>query len=145
MEKHYNDPIYKVAQSILSRCNNKNAGNYQRYGGKGIKCLLGNNAKEVYQKLLTVKGYKKGLQIDRINSKKHYELGNLRWVTPKENCLNRSSCKSIEFYEIKPTRRDTFKVICKARGWKFDDFKETFTGIKDKRLKKYFLYKKMED
>jgi hypothetical protein len=30
-----------------------------------------------------------GLQIDRIDNRKHYEKGNIRFVTPKENSNNR--------------------------------------------------------
>ncbi len=32
----------------------------------------------------------KGLQIDRINNDGHYEKDNIRFVTPKENCINRN-------------------------------------------------------
>lgn len=83
------DRRYNTARNILRRCNNKKDKFYHRYGGRGIECRLGDSASEVYKNLLLIDGYEESLTIDRIDNNGHYELGNLRWVTNKENAQNR--------------------------------------------------------
>jgi hypothetical protein len=86
-------PIYAVWQGIKSRCYKPSHRSYQRYGGKGIsvcdRWLY--SFENFYQDM--GEGYKKGLDIDRINNKGNYEPGNCRWSTRAENCRNRSSTR----------------------------------------------------
>jgi len=77
------------------RCNNPTGRDYYRYGGRGIQNKF-NNPDEFKNYVIDVLGYNtynkiKGLQIDRIDNNGHYEKGNIRFVTPKENSNNRSS------------------------------------------------------
>lgn len=122
------EPLYWVGTAILQRCNNPKNPWFKNYGGRGIKCLLGKTSKEVYLELLKIKGYKKGLQLDRINNDGNYEHGNLRWVTSSENNFNCRRSKDISYYEKVPIRRCNFKVLCKRRGINFEDFEETPSG-----------------
>lgn len=87
-------PLYKTASNILSRCNNPNHDSYPNYGGRGIKCLLGDNAHDVCLALSHVSGWEKGLEIDRIDVNGHYEIGNLRWVNHSENNHNQGPKKN---------------------------------------------------
>lgn len=81
-------PLYKVLQAIKLRTNGHYDDIYKR---KGIKlCNEWNNFLNFYNWAIKA-GYKKGLQIDRIDSNKNYDPSNCRFVTPKENCNNREN------------------------------------------------------
>ena len=73
---------------MRKRCNNKNHKSYKNYGGRGIKvCPEWNNFGTFYNDMIS--GYKRGLQIDRLDNNKGYFKLNCRWVTPSENSSNR--------------------------------------------------------
>jgi hypothetical protein len=83
-----------------TRCTNTKNQDYHNYGGRGIKFRFQSFA-EFFDHL----GPKPtdNYQLDRIDSDGHYEPGNVRWVTPKENQRNRKTTKTIFFRgEIKP-------------------------------------------
>lgn len=105
---------YDRAYEILRRCNNPLALNYNDYGGRGIKCLLGNTPKEVAAQLETLPGYKPDLELDRIDVNGDYTFehpehgtdvyvdkygcickGNLRWVTRRLGNLNKRNSLSL--------------------------------------------------
>ena len=80
--------LFNLYSTIKMRCTNKNRQNYARYGGRGIGlCDEWNNAINFVQWSLK-SGYKKGLQIDRIDNNKGYFPDNCRWVTPRQNAQN---------------------------------------------------------
>ena len=91
LKKH---PLYGVWKGIKKRCRNEKEKCYEYYGGRGIS---------VYQewienfipffKWALENGYKKGLEIDRINNNGNYEPKNCRFITHKENCQNRRKKK----------------------------------------------------
>lgn len=79
--------------SMRTRCTDVRRKNYHRYGGRGIKCNFKSFQEFVdyvvnILKITTLKQIK-GLQVDRIDNDGHYEPGNIRWVTPKENISNK--------------------------------------------------------
>lgn len=90
----WHNKMYNRAKGILERCNNPNNNSYKNYGGRGIKCLLGENIEDVICNLESIDGYFEGAQIDRINNDGHYEIGNLRWATASENTHNIRKLKS---------------------------------------------------
>lgn len=80
-------------RQIKERCNNPKTVGYKYWGGRGIKCLF-KSANEFIDYVTNDLGYDtieklKKLQIDRIDNDGHYEKGNIRFVTAKENCNNR--------------------------------------------------------
>lgn len=86
--------LYSRWLGIKCRCYNKNFKQYKDYGGRGIKMCdewLYNFDSFYYWSLKN--GYKKDLQIDRINNDGDYEPNNCRWVTPRENANNRKRSK----------------------------------------------------
>lgn len=89
--KMSNTSVYNSWLSMRERCNNKNTICWSNYGGRGISICKEWN--ESFEKFMEDFGhtFKEGLQIDRINNDGNYELGNVRWVTPKQNSRNRSS------------------------------------------------------
>ena len=86
--KMYKSSTYSSYRAMLSRCNNPNRPNYHYYGGRGITVCK--RWKDSFHNFLTDMGIKpEGHQLDRTDVNGNYELGNCRWVTPKENANNR--------------------------------------------------------
>lgn len=82
-------PLYTVWIAMRGRCNIPSFSNYKNYGGRGIKiCDRWNNNFEAFWEDMS-STYQPGLQIDRVNNDKGYELSNCRWVTPSQNAKNR--------------------------------------------------------
>ena len=81
--------LRQVYGAMKNRCNNQTNNRYKRYGGRGIKCRF--TSDEFVDYVVNVlKVNPMGLQIDRINNDGHYEVGNIRFVTCKENNNNKS-------------------------------------------------------
>ena len=82
---------YFIWRNIKTRCYNKNAINYPRYGGQGVKmCDKWRRSFAEFWEDMGDK-YFDGAQIDRIDNDGHYEPSNCRWVTLKEQASNKSS------------------------------------------------------
>ena len=75
--------------TIKQRCNNPNRNQYKDYGGRGIKVLFESSDEFVDYIVDVLKIDPRGLEIDRVNNNGNYEKGNIRFVTPQENCNNR--------------------------------------------------------
>lgn len=85
------EPWYKVWSGIIQRCTNKRSTGYKNYGGRGIKVCNEWKSSSGFKQWIDNTDYEKGLQIDRIDNDGNYEPNNCRWVTPKENSLNKRS------------------------------------------------------
>lgn len=86
-------PLLKVWRQMISRCseNEKSDKNKRFYFDKGVRVSDEFKDWEFFYNWALKNGYKKGLQIDRINSKKEYSSKNCRWVTSKINGNNREN------------------------------------------------------
>lgn len=85
-------PLYKVWASMKQRCENPNSEFFQNYGGRGISvCELWSKDFKSYHDWCIENGWKKGLEIDRINNDGNYEPSNCRAVKPVINARNKSS------------------------------------------------------
>jgi len=86
---HVNTPTYRSWSSMMTRCNNKNFAQFKYWGGRGIKvCERWND----FANFLADMGERPaGKTLDRFpnNETGHYEPGNCRWATPKEQVNNR--------------------------------------------------------
>lgn len=83
-----NTRMYKIWSNMLTRCNNKNSPNYYRYGGRGT--MVCKRWLKFYDFYIDMKdGYADNLSLDRVNNKGNYTKKNCRWVTVKEQALNR--------------------------------------------------------
>lgn len=93
--------IYGRWASMKSRCYDVNNRNYKHYGGRGIKvCDEWLYSFSNYYYWCINNGYKKELQIDRINNDGNYEPSNCRFVTPFVNVHNRRCSKKQANTEI---------------------------------------------
>lgn len=79
-------PEYKSFDGAQQRCRTPNHPGFHRYGGRGIEFRF-----RSFQHFLSELGYKPSPThtLDRINNEGHYEPGNVRWATPKEQADNR--------------------------------------------------------
>lgn len=80
--------LYRRCQAQQDRCNNPRSTSFERYGGRGIEFRFAgpNEAARWIEENLGIAD--RTMQIDRINNNGHYEPGNLRWATSKENMQN---------------------------------------------------------
>lgn len=80
------DKEYKAYYLAMSRCTNSKNNKYHIYGGRGIQFKF-NSFNEWYAELGDAPSPTHS--IDRINPDGHYEKGNVRWATIKEQRNNR--------------------------------------------------------
>lgn len=79
------DGIYGAWYAMIRRCNNKEYERYYDYGGRGIKVCEDWFDVVKFRNWAYENGYKKGLQIDRINNDGNYEPSNCQFITGAEN------------------------------------------------------------
>lgn len=100
---HSKERLYRIWLGMNSRCNNKNADNFQWYGGRGIKICDEWNNFMLFRQWALSSGYADNLSIDRIDSDGNYCPENCRWASYKEQQNNRSNNRIITYNNIKYT------------------------------------------
>lgn len=87
--------LYGIWAGIKDRCHNPKGKDKARYKDRGIIVCdeWRDNFKAFYNWAIT-NGWKKGLQIDRIDNDGNYEPNNCRFVTPRQNALNKRRLNS---------------------------------------------------
>ena len=89
-KKHY--ILYTKWQGMKRRCKGTNPNDKHSYIDKGISvCEEWANNPVAFCEWAISHGYKKGLELDRIDNDKGYSPENCRWVSHKENCRNRGN------------------------------------------------------
>lgn len=82
--------IGNVWGSMRNRCYDPKNQSYIRYGGRGITvCDEWRNNIVSFYNWCNSNGYKKGLELDRIDNDKGYSPDNCRFVTPMQNSRNK--------------------------------------------------------
>lgn len=88
-------PEYVVWLSMKDRCHNPNGLSYPNYGGRGITvCDEWRHSFDTFLRDMGPRPTPRH-QIDRIDNDLGYEASNCRWVTPSENCNNKSTNRLI--------------------------------------------------
>ena len=77
--------------NMIQRCTNPNSTYFPRYGGRGITDCHEWRTRNNFKEWALSHGYRNDLTIDRIDNDKGYFPDNCRWVTPSQNCCNRST------------------------------------------------------
>jgi peptidoglycan/xylan/chitin deacetylase (PgdA/CDA1 family) len=87
---------------MKSRCTNPNHPSWPRYGGRGVEFRFA-DVETAAAWIAENLGLHAELEIDRIQNDGHYEPGNLRYATRRENNLNRSNTKLDPAWVFNPT------------------------------------------
>lgn len=81
--------LYKIWSNMKSRCYNKSATRYERYGGRGITvCDEWRKDFMAFYNWAYSSGYEIGLSIERININLGYSPSNCKWILKSEQSKN---------------------------------------------------------
>lgn len=84
-------------EAARQRCTNPNDAGYRSYGAKGVEFRFTSvSAAAVW--VMENLGLHKSKELDRADCCGHYEPGNLRWVTRKQNAANRRTGHTINLH-----------------------------------------------
>lgn len=92
-------PEYHTWASMIKRCTNRNCWAWKNYGGRGITVCdrwrdsFENFLADMGRRPLGRNGKRPLYTLDRINNDGHYEPGNCRWATWKEQAQNTRKAK----------------------------------------------------
>lgn len=91
LRKH---PLYHIWKDMRYRCHSENSKANTYRENNIVVCENWRNDPSTFIRWAENNGYKKGLQIDRINNDGNYEPSNCRFVTNRENTLNKTRLRS---------------------------------------------------
>ena len=94
---HDNPHLYKKWNHMKSRCENQKDISYKNYGARGIHLCKEWQDYDVFYEWAIINGYKKGLEIDRIDPNDGYNPNNCRFVTRKQNNRNQRKTRYYVF------------------------------------------------
>lgn len=84
-----NSPTWVSWQSMITRCTNSNTAGWKHYGGRGIRVCDRWRGREGFERFLVDVGVRPtGKTLDRIDVNGHYEPGNVRWASAKQQARN---------------------------------------------------------
>lgn len=90
--------LHNIWYGIIRRCTRPSNSMFDYYGGRGITvCNQWLNSYEEFKEWSISNGYADDLTIDRIDNDGGYTPNNCRWVTYKEQGLNKRNSRMVEF------------------------------------------------
>lgn len=99
-KNHVRYSLYWRWRNMRIRCTDPSHRDYENYGARGIRVIGAlNNFKDYKEYVLNLPkpegfDYSAKFHLDRIDNNSNYEVGNLRWVTVKENLENSRNVKN---------------------------------------------------
>ena len=88
--------IYMIWDHIRARCRNQNNPGWKNYGGRGIEiCNEWFDSFPSFYEWAMKNGYEDTLTIDRRDNNLGYNPDNCRWITSRQNSLNRPKRRSV--------------------------------------------------
>lgn len=108
-------PLYRVWGSMIDRCSRSTCRSFHRYGGRGITvCDEWRDDFAAFYSWAMSNGYRKGLEIDRVDNDGPYAPWNCRWIPSKENCRNTSVCVPVSIVDLSTGQTVTASTISEA-------------------------------
>lgn len=89
-------PLYGVWRGMLDRTTNPGHAEWSNYGGRGITVCTRWHRFELFAADMAA-GYRRGVQLDRINNDGDYSPSNCRWVSHQANQRNKRTNHRIEW------------------------------------------------
>lgn len=103
---------YTIWSKMIQRCKDKNAINYNDYGGRGIKvCDNWEKFEGFWESMKST--YQNNLTLERIEVNGNYEPSNCRWATELEQANNKRNTVFIEVDGLKISSQDW----CREHGF----------------------------
>lgn len=137
-------PLYSRVAGVVQRCTNPKMKAYKNYGGRGITVCDEWKTDFSVMIMYIVDMYsdwehriRQGQQIDRIDNNGNYEPGNIRLVTPKDNCANRRERGASQDSYTPPSLSNTNKNVKNLEGMIFGQLtviKRNPSNHKNKRV-----------
>lgn len=89
--------LYRIWKTMKCRCMNPNHPTFRHYGARGIEVCEGwREDYPSFKEWATANGYGEGLELDRIDVNGNYEPSNCRWITHRDQSLNRRDTLFVE-------------------------------------------------
>lgn len=127
---HTKTPLYRVYYAMRQRCYDTNCNEYKNYGMRNINIDESWLNYDNFYKWAITNGYRKGLQLDRIDNDGNYGPNNCRWVTPMQNSNNKRTCVYIthnnqthtinEWSRILKINKNTFWRYIRVKHYSID-------------------------
>lgn len=129
--------LYKIWLNMKSRCYNKTATRYERYGGRGIfVCDEWKNNFMNFYNWACNNGYIEGLSIERIDINDGYYPQNCKWITKSEQSKNTCRTHLITYNHETKCVEDW----CKELGLKSNTILERAKNLNGDFYKALFEY-----
>jgi predicted nucleic acid-binding Zn ribbon protein len=116
----HKERLYSIWLDMKERCRNPKNNHYKSYGGRGIRvCDEWSKDYIAFREWSLCNGYREeiresgrnNLTLDRIDVNGNYEPSNCRYITNRENCLNkRNTMTDAERYRICPVCGKKFEM-----------------------------------
>jgi len=142
--------IFRVWNTMMQRCYNKNSSSYARYGAKGI--TVDSSWHNVKNFIADMGNDPNGLTLDRVDNSKGYSKENCRWATRKQQNNNKNNTPYFSFEGLTLCLTDWLillginkKQLVRSRihvGWNFVNAVTTIVQIKYRNTTKLVVKKK---